>query len=131
MLFRSNTATSHNASGIRIRGKKAIVEGNLLQGNRGSGVSMWPGRVSEVSIVNNRAVDNRRHGIEVAGVPGGLAQQVVVTGNVCTGNTQRGIHVSSTESGLVASNYVANNGQGKIFRDGSSQGVLLEANVDV
>ncbi len=126
-----NTATSHNASGIRIRGKKAIIEGNLVQGNRGSGVSMWPGRVSEVSIVNNRAVQNKRHGIEVAGVPGGLAQQVVVSGNVCTGNTQRGIHVSSTESGLVASNYVANNGQGKIFRDGRSQGVVLEANVDV
>lgn len=126
-----NTATSHNASGIRIRGKKAIIEGNLVQGNRGSGVSMWPSRVSEVSIVNNRAVDNRRHGIEVAGVTGDLAQQVVVTGNVCTGNTQRGIHVSSTGSGLVASNYVANNGQGTIFRDGSSQGVVLEANVDV
>ena len=94
-------------------------------------MSMWPSRVSEVSIVNNRAVKNRRHGIEVAGVTGDLAQQVVVTGNVCTDNTQRGIHVSSTGSGLVALNYVANNGQGTIFRDGNSQGVLLEANVDV
>lgn len=122
-----------HASGIRIRGKKIVVQGNLLQGNRGSGVSMWPGRASEVSIVNNRAVQNRRKGIEVIGVPGNpsnQAHQVVVMGNLCTGNTEQGLHISSTQSGLVASNYVANNGISKIFKDGSSANVSVQANVD-
>ena len=110
-----------------------MVQGNLVQGNRGSGVSMWPGRASEVSIVNNRAVQNKRKGIEVIGVPGipgNPAHQVVVMGNLCTGNGEHGIHISTTQSGLVASNYVANNGKSKIFKDGRSANVSVQANVD-
>ncbi len=91
---------------------------------------LWPGRTSEVSILNNRAVQNERQGIEVAGIPEDRAQQVIVMGNLCTGNHHHGIHLSRTESGLVASNYVANNGISKIFKDGSSANVSVQANVD-
>ncbi len=121
-------AAATNASGIRIRGKEVIVEGNLVKGNEDSGVVMWPGLVSRVSIVNNRALQNGKHGVEVAGVPGGKAKQVVVTGNMCADNGGNGIRVSATDGALVASNYVSNNGGLGIELDGRTENVSVDGN---
>ena len=127
----AETSAVH-ASGIRIRGQEMIVEGNLVQGNEGSGVMIWPTRAGHVSITNNRAVENGNRGIEVAGESVDnrdvWAKQVVVTDNLCAGNKKIGILVSATDGALVAANYVFHNGKAGISLDRRTQNVSVQGN---
>ena len=121
-------ADAVHASGINVRGTDHIVDGNLVEGNKNHGIALWPGQVSRVSMTNNRAVENGRHGLLVAGAPGEEAQQVIVTGNVCAGNGENGIRSYLTDGALVASNYICDNEKAGIELDRTAKHVKLEGN---
>lgn len=117
-----------HAAGIRVRGVETIIEGNLLKGNKNAGIAMWPGKVSHISITNNRAVQNGQHGIVMAGASGEDAQQIVVTGNVCADNGQDGIRGFYTDGALVASNYIFDNEKADFNMAGSARRIRMEGN---
>lgn len=121
-------AAAVHASGINVRGREHLVDNNLVKGNKNHGIALWPGQVSQVSLTNNRAVQNGRHGLLVAGAPGEEAQQVIVAGNVCVGNGENGIHSFLTDGALVASNYICDNEKAGIELDRTAKHVKLEGN---
>ena len=119
-------AAAVHASGINVRGAEHIVDGNLVKGNKNHGIALWPGQVSRVSMTNNRAVQNGRHGLLVAGAHGEDAQQVIVTGNVCVGNGENGLRSFLTDGALVASNYIDENVKADIELDRNTKRIQLE-----
>jgi hypothetical protein len=109
-------ADAEHAAGIRVRGSEHIVDANLVKGNRGEGIVLWPGEVSRLSITNNRAIQNGKNGILIAGAAGEAARHVVVTGNVCTDNGENGIRSYLADGALVASNFISDNTRDGIVR---------------
>ena len=121
-------ADAVHAAGIRVRGMEHIVDANLVKGNLGDGIVLWPGQVGQVSITNNRAVQNKKNGILIAGRPDEAAKQVVVTGNVCVGNGENGIRSFLTDGALMASNYIFDNAKVGIALERTARHVEIEGN---
>jgi len=122
-------AEAVHAAGIRIRGAEHVVDANLVKGNRGDGIVLWPGGVSRLSIIGNRAVQNGRNGILVAGASDDVAEQVVVAGNVCAGNGESGVRSFLTDGVLIASNRISDNGGAGIELARTTKHVKIEGNL--
>lgn len=114
---------SSKTAGIRVRGFKNIITGNLLAENAGDGVMMWPGDVSEISITNNRIFRNGGHGVAAAGMSGNMAREVVVVGNLCTDNTKNGINATQLDGVLLAMNFSERNAAGNTFIHDSTKNI--------
>lgn len=81
-----------------------------------------------VFVSNNRAVQNGRHGLLVAGARGEQAQQLIAAGNVCAENGENGIRSYLTDGAFVASNYSCNNEKAGIELARTAKHVRLEGN---
>ena len=121
-------AAAVHASGIRVRGRENLIDGNLVKGNAGDGIALWPGPASRMSMTNNRAVHNGRHGLLVAGTKAKEARQVIVAGNVCAANGENGLRSYFTDGALVASNYIGDNDKAGVDLASNARRVRLEAN---
>ena len=92
----------------------ALIEGNLLTGNRSPGIDINNGATTGITVVNNTITNNATAGSgEEFGVGVRNASNVVVDRNVISGNAGAGVYVvrnnAGTTTALVTGNQITGN----------------------
>ncbi len=136
-------ALGNGSAGVRIDGTgsdDALIVGNLVSGNVGSGIVVENG-ANGAQIVSNAvgtnaalsaAIANGGDGISLAGGADHVVGGSAADANLVSGNAGRGIVVAAGATGvIVAANRVGTNGAGTSALGNGSNGIAIEDSPEV